>query len=140
MRRLLIALGVLALGAAGCGGNDNNSSTSGGGGGYGTAPATKSSPAPAPAAGTAARTGTIAVTMQNFAFAPNRVDAKVGQTIKWTNADDVAHNVTATSGQHFKSKDFSRGGTYSYKLNKPGTIAYVCTIHPNMTGQIVVTK
>jgi plastocyanin len=78
--------------------------------------------------------------MKNIQFVPKSVTAKVGQTVKWTNNDSVDHNVTATSGETFKSKTFGQGGTYSYKLDKAGTIKYVCTIHPGMDGTIVVTK
>ena len=95
------------------------------------------------AGGTALRRGvlhTAGVAMQNIAFNPSTIHAKVGQTIKWTNDDSVDHNVTATSGETFKSSNFGQGSTYSTKLTKAGTIQYVCTIHPGMTGTIVVTK
>ena len=83
---------------------------------------------------------TLAVTMKNIQFLPKAVSAKVGQTVKWTNADSVDHNVTATKGEGFKSKAFGKGGTFSYKLDKPGKITYVCTLHPGMTGTITVKK
>jgi plastocyanin len=83
---------------------------------------------------------TVAVTMKNIQFAPKAVTAKVGQTIRWTNADAVDHNVTATKGEEFKSKAFGKGGTFSYKLDKAGKVTYVCTLHPGMTGTITVTK
>jgi plastocyanin len=82
----------------------------------------------------------VAVTMRNIEFVPKAVSAKVGQTVRWTNADSVDHNVTATKGEGFKSKAFGKGGTFSYKLDKPGKITYVCTLHPGMTGTITVTK
>jgi plastocyanin len=78
--------------------------------------------------------------MQNIAFNPNSVTAKVGQTVKWTNKDAAPHNVTYISGPKFSSSStFSNGGTFSLKLTKPGTIKYVCTIHPGMTGTIAVS-
>jgi plastocyanin len=82
----------------------------------------------------------VAVTMKNIQFVPKAVSAKVGQTIRWTNADAVDHNVTATKGEELKSKAFGKDGTFSYKLDKPGKITYVCTLHPGMTGTITVTK
>jgi len=78
--------------------------------------------------------------MKNIQFAPKSVTAKVGQTVKWTNDDSVDHNVTATSGETFKSSNFGQGANYSHKLTKAGTVKYVCTIHPGMEGTIVVTK
>jgi plastocyanin len=83
---------------------------------------------------------TIAVTMKDIKFDPEAVTAKVGQTIKWTNEDTVDHNVTATKGEEFKSKAFGKGGTFSYTLDKPGKVTYVCTLHPGMTGTITATK
>ncbi len=116
------ALCAGALLAAGCG----SSSSSGSSG---------SSGASAPASGAA-----VAVKMSQIMFSPKTVSAKVGQTVTWTNEDSTAHNVTAQGGESFKSADFGQGKSYSYKVDKPGTIKYVCTIHPGMEGTITVTK
>jgi plastocyanin len=78
--------------------------------------------------------------MKNIQFAPRDVTVKVGATIKWTNQDSVAHNVTATGGASFKSSNFGKGGTYQFRARAPGKIAYVCTIHPGMDGTLTVTK
>jgi plastocyanin len=137
MKRLYSVAACLALGgalAAGCGSSSSSSSN------------TSSAPAAAPpatssaAAAPAAAAGTIAVSMKNIQFVPKSVTAKVGQTVKWTNDDSVDHNVTATSGATFKSSNFGQGGTYVQKLTKAGTIKYVCTIHPGMSGTLVVTQ
>jgi plastocyanin len=137
MKRLYSVAACLALGGAlvaGCGSSSSSSSNSSSNSTPAAAPAT-STPAAAPAAG-----ATVAVSMKNIQFAPKSVTAKVGQTVKWTNDDSVDHNVTATSGETFKSSTFGQGATYSHKLTKAGTIKYVCTIHPGMEGTIVVTK
>jgi plastocyanin len=137
MKRLYSVAACLALGGAlvaGCGSSSSSSSNSSSSSTPAAAPAT-STPAAAPAAG-----ATVAVSMKNIQFAPKSVTAKVGQTVKWTNDDSVDHNVTATSGETFKSSTFGQGATYSHKLTKAGTIKYVCTIHPGMEGTIVVTK
>jgi plastocyanin len=78
--------------------------------------------------------------MENISFSPKQATAKVGQTVTWTNADATDHNVKADSGASFTSKDFGKGGTYSTKLTKAGTIKYECTIHPGMEGTLSVTK
>jgi plastocyanin len=80
--------------------------------------------------------------MQGIKFSPSTITAKVGQTITWTNMDNVDHNVSATGAQTFNSSNFGQGGTYSMKLTKPGTINYVCTIHEmeGMTGTITVAS
>ena len=51
---------------------------------------------------------------------------------------DYLHGVLAKTGATFKSSDFGQGATFSTKATKAGTITYVCTIHPGMTGTIVV--
>jgi plastocyanin len=127
MRRplaLLCALTGAVVVLAGCGGGGGSSSSS------------SSTAASKPAA--AAATGSVVVTMQNIQFAPKDVTVKAGQTIAWRNQDTVAHNVTAQSGASFKSSTFGKGGTFSFKASKAGTIKYVCTIHPGMTGTITV--
>jgi len=136
MKRLYSVAACLVLGGAlvaGCGSSSSSSSNSSSNSTPAAAPAT-STPAAAPAAG-----GTISVSMKNIQFVPKSVTAKVGQTVKWTNDDSVDHNVTATSGGTFKSSNFGQGSTYSTKLAKAGTVQYVCTIHPGMTGTVTVT-
>jgi plastocyanin len=140
MKRLYSVAACLALGgalAAGCGSSSSSSNSSSASTPAASAPATSTA---APAAAPAAAAGTVAVSMKNIQFVPKSVTAKVGQTVKWTNDDAVDHNVTATSGETFKSSNFAQGATYVHKLTKAGTIQYVCTIHPGMTGTIVVTK
>jgi plastocyanin len=122
-----IALACLALAAAGCGSSSKKSSTSS------PAPAT-STPA-APASG-----GKVAELLtKNIKFVPAATTVKVGQTIRWSNRDPVAHTVTATSGATFDSP-LPAGGTFEFTPTKPGTINYKCTIHQNQTGTIDVFK
>jgi plastocyanin len=82
----------------------------------------------------------VKVAMKNTAFDPASTTAKVGQTVEWTNDDSFDHNVTATAGEDFKSKNFGQGGKYAYKLDEAGTIKYTCTLHPGMDGTIEVTQ
>jgi plastocyanin len=127
-RILAIAILGAALLTAGCGSSSSSSSPSSSSGG--------SPGGRYPASG--ASGGKVQVTLQNIAFNPSTVNAKVGQTIVWTNKDSTDHNVTADSGATFKSSDFGQGATFSTKVTKAGTITYACTIHPGMTGTIVV--
>ena len=132
MQRLSTMIGCLAVAAAllaGCGSDDKKTSNTS------TAPPAPAA-TPAPSAGGSA----VNVAMKNTAFVPKQVSAKVGQTVKWTNQDSFDHNVKADKGEDFKSNDFGQGGTYSYKLDEPGTISYECTLHPGMTGTITVSK
>jgi plastocyanin len=132
-RRIITALscGALALGGAfvaGCG-SDNNDN--------GSAP--KTTTTTGTTAG-ATKGSVVEVSMKNNLFVPETITAKVGQTIKWTNDDPYPHNVTATKGEDFQSDNIDGGGTYEYKLDKAGTIDYVCTIHSGQRGTITVTK
>lgn len=144
MRLLIAMLTAAALAVAGCGSSyssGGSSKTSGGGSSssssapsaYGGGSSSKSSSA-------GSGSGTIQVTMQNIAFNPATIHAKVGQTIKWTNRDSVAHNVTAQKGESFHSPTLNQGQSYSYKLDHAGTITYVCTFHPGMQATVVVSK
>jgi len=117
---------LATVAAAGCGGDDK--------------PAAEKPAASDPAPAAPANSDSVAISMKDIQFSPKQVKAKAGQTVTWTNDESVTHNVTATKGEDFKSKDFGQGGTYSYKLDKAGTIAYVCTIHPGMEGTITVTE
>jgi plastocyanin len=146
MFRLLSIGGVcltVALIAA-CGGDSNDNSAAGTGSSSTPAPApaatgTTTAPAQTPASSSSGSGKSITVHMKDFAFAPARVDAKVGETVKWINDDDAPHNATAATGD-LKTKTFSKGGSDSYTLDEVGTIKYICTVHPNMHGTIVVTK
>jgi plastocyanin len=89
-------------------------------------------------ASTSASGSAVQVAMKNIAFAPKTATAKVGQTIKWVNEDSVDHNVTAISGASFKSRAFGKGGSFTFKATKPGSIHYVCTLHPGMKATLTV--
>ena len=131
MRRTLVALTLLVAAgvlAAGCGGNTSGSKSGSGGGAYGGGPTT--SGAGTPASGTA-------VTIDNFAFSPPTLNAKVGQKVTWTNKQDVAHTVTANGGAF--DHPMPSGATFSFTFTKAGTFAYHCTIHPSMQATIVVS-
>src|ERR1041385_1632111 len=77
------------------------------------------------------------VKIDNFVFAPNPVTVPAGTTIRWTNRDDIPHNVVAED-KSFKSKVMDTDESFAYTFSKPGTYTYFCSIHPKMTGKIVV--
>lgn len=136
----LAAVGALAL-VAGCGSSSSSSTTSKSTSTKASSLKVNTTPKFAPAGG-AVRSGTVNVAYRNIAIAPDTLKVKVGSTIKWTNFDEVAHNVTSEGGpQTFASKDFTQGGTFSIKALKPGVIHYECTIHPaSMNGTIEVVS
>ncbi len=78
-----------------------------------------------------------AVKIDNFTFSPSAVTVHVGETVHWTNQDDLPHNVVSDD-KSFKSKTLDTGENFSYTFTRPGTYGYYCSIHPKMTGKIVV--
>ena len=78
-----------------------------------------------------------AVTIDNFTFAPQRLTIKAGTTVTWTNRDDIPHTVTAAD-RAFKSKVLDTDETYSFTFPTAGEYKYFCSLHPHMTGTIVV--
>ena len=77
------------------------------------------------------------VKIDNFSFGPQTVTIPVGATVTWTNRDDIPHTVVSTDGV-FKSKVRDTDEKFSYTFTKAGTYSYFCSVHPKMTGQIVV--
>jgi len=78
-----------------------------------------------------------AVKIDNFVFGPQTLTVPVGTTVTWTNSDDIPHTSVSTEGV-FKSKVLDTDEKFSYTFTKAGTYPYYCTIHPKMTGQVVV--
>jgi 3',5'-cyclic-AMP phosphodiesterase len=77
------------------------------------------------------------VVVDNFSFAPATASVPVGSTITWTNRDDVPHNIVSTE-QKFKSPVLDTDEQFSHRFDAPGSYRYFCSIHPKMTGRIVV--
>jgi plastocyanin len=80
---------------------------------------------------------TAGVKIDNFVFGPQTITVPVGTTVTWTNADDIPHTSVSTEGV-FKSKVLDTDEKFSYTFTKAGTYPYYCTIHPKMTGKVVV--
>jgi plastocyanin len=80
---------------------------------------------------------TADVKIDNFTFIPATLTVPAGTTVTWTNRDDIPHTVVSTDGV-FKSKVLDTDETFSYTFAKPGTFLYFCSIHPKMTGKVVV--
>jgi plastocyanin len=70
-------------------------------------------------------------------YAPNPVTVAAGTTIKWTNADSIAHTVTSDTGL-FDSGTVAAGATFSTTVQSRGTLTYHCTFHQGMVGTIIV--
>jgi amicyanin len=95
--------------------------------------------APATAADSPAPQGGTAVSITDFKFNPATLTVPVGTTVTWTNQDEEPHTIAAKDGS-FHSPGMDTHGTYSFTFTTPGSFEYICSIHPFMTGSVVVTK
>jgi plastocyanin len=84
-----------------------------------------------------ARAADVEVKIDNFAFAPERVTVKAGTSVTWINEDDIPHTV-ASATKLFKSKALDTDDRYSFTFTTAGVYQYFCSLHPHMTGTIVV--
>lgn len=94
--------------------------------------------APSLAVAQAPAAATASVKIDNFVFGPAVLTIKVGTTVTWTNNDDVPHAVVANDHTTFRSKVLDTDQSFSFTFTKPGEYPYFCSIHPHMTGKVVV--
>jgi plastocyanin len=120
-RSTIAALMVAALALCACGSSGSSDKSTG---------ATVATPA-----------GGAAVSYENYNASPKTITVKLGQSVTWTNKDGAAHNVVSTGGpgaDKISSPSIPQGGTFTFTPSAAGTIKYVCTYHPQMTGYSVV--
>lgn len=86
-----------------------------------------------------AQAETVEIAIMGYEFTPAALEIEVGTTVVWTNHDSAPHNVISTDGGPLSSPTLQTGESYSYTFTEPGTYAYYCSIHPDMTGTITVT-
>jgi len=77
------------------------------------------------------------VAVDNFSFSPAAAIVPAGATVTWTNHDDVPHNIVSTE-KRFASPVLDTDQQFSHRFEAPGAYPYFCSVHPRMTGQIVV--
>jgi plastocyanin len=87
--------------------------------------------------GASAQAAGAEVDIDQFTFTPQHVTVKTGTTVTWINDDDIPHTV-ASSGKSFKSQPLDTKDKFSFTFTTPGTYEYFCSLHPHMTGAIVV--
>lgn len=129
VRPLAVVLVSAAL-AAGCGGDDDAETT------------TSTAGATTPAAEATGRGGPgVTVGMKDFAFDPQEITIIVGEEVTWRNDDSAEHNVVGRGVEDPpESEELGLGQTYTWRALQAGTVDYLCTIHPNMTGRITVEE
>ncbi|WP_428539072.1 cupredoxin domain-containing protein [Rhodopila sp.] len=81
--------------------------------------------------------GAAGVTIDNFTFGPEKLTVDKGTAVTWTNQDDIPHQIVlSTIGVRSKALDTDQ--SFAYRFDRIGTFAYVCGLHPQMHGEIVV--
>ncbi|HVY17968.1 MAG TPA: cupredoxin family copper-binding protein [Rhodopila sp.] len=78
-----------------------------------------------------------AIKIDNFTFSPAKLTVAKGTEVTWTNRDDIPHSIVLT-GAGVRSKALDTDGSFSYRFDKAGTFTYICGLHPQMHGQVVV--
>jgi plastocyanin len=87
----------------------------------------------------AQNTSTMEVKIDNFSFGPVTLMVPAGTAVTWTNRDDIPHTIVSTDDPRaFKSKVLDTDEKFSFTFSKPGTYPYFCSIHPKMTGKVIV--
>jgi len=77
----------------------------------------------------------------NLTFVPKVITIPVGSTVDFTNNDKIYHNITSTSESNKFSLDtYDPGVTRPVTFNKPGVVHFLCKVHPEMSGWVVVTE
>jgi plastocyanin len=74
---------------------------------------------------------------QRWGYAPVTPKIEPGTWVTWSNAGYEVHSVTATDGS-FDSGELNPSEGFSWYFDQPGTFQYVCTLHPWMSGKVVV--
>lgn len=81
---------------------------------------------------------TVAIVIDDMAFAPAPADIRAGDVIEWKNQDFVAHTATARDGSF--DVELPAGTSAKVELKRPGEVAFYCRYHPGMTGAIIVSR
>jgi plastocyanin len=108
------------------------------GGGSSSPMSTTPTPTPTPGGTSATVAIPLGASVQTTgAYVPDSITVSVGTTVKWTNNDAIAHDVTSQNNLFF-SGNMEPGATYSRTFQSTGSFPYYCTIHARMTGTVTV--
>ena len=80
----------------------------------------------------------VIVRISNFVFDAETLTVPAGTTVTWINQDDDPHTIVSDDETSFRSKALDTNDSFSFTFAKPGTFGYFCSIHPHMTGKVVV--
>ncbi|HYY35565.1 MAG TPA: cupredoxin family copper-binding protein [Candidatus Binatia bacterium] len=80
------------------------------------------------------------IEIKDFAFNPQTITVKSGEKITWINRDEEPHTIVSVEKQFKKSSALDTDQEFTITAGAPGTYTYYCSVHPKMTGTIVVEK
>ena len=80
------------------------------------------------------------IEIKDFAFNPQTITVKSGEKVTWTNRDEEPHTIVSVEKQFKKSSALDTDQTFTITAGAPGTYTYFCSVHPKMTGTIIVVK
>ena len=84
------------------------------------------------------RAAEVGVDISDFAFNPATVTIQVGDTVTWTNNDSTAHTATSADDEGLFDGEMAPGASFSFTFTEAGTFDYICELHPEMEGTVVV--
>ena len=80
------------------------------------------------------------IIIKDFHFTPETLTVKSGEKITWINRDEEPHTVVSVEKQFKKSSALDTDQEFTITAGAPGTYTYFCSVHPKMTGTIIVEK
>jgi len=130
-RLIVLSLLTITIMLAGCGSDDDAVDPA-------TPTATEETASPA----ANAPGENVSIDVRGFGYTPETLEVAVGTTITWTNADQILHTVTSGSPDSpdgmIDGQMPEAGATASHTFDTAGTVAYFCSRHEFMRGEIIV--
>jgi len=81
------------------------------------------------------------ITITRFAFDPKELTVAPGTKVRWINRDETPHTVASLGPTRiFASKALDTDDQFEFTFTDEGDFAYLCTVHPFMTGVVHVRK
>ncbi len=80
----------------------------------------------------------VEIRIDNFSFKEQTLTVRPGTVVTWVNHDDAPHKIVSTDKSTFASPVLDTDGRFSFTFTKAGTYDYFCSIHPLMTGKVIV--
>jgi plastocyanin len=130
---LILLMGPTVVMLPGCGGSAEGTIPGGGD--------TAANAPPGEGAGRTVSAEPKQISIDNFKYVPDTLTVPAGTKVTWTNHDDMPHTVTSTGKPRILDSDaLDTDDQFSHIFAEPGTYDYVCTVHPKMSGRVIVEK